>query len=151
MRQKDTKTLHECFYDSFRGTNAIETFSSITTRAVGRLCHDLRTNWIRFINSSASNLANVCGTIRFVVKRFAVVVLTYWMNKINIRRTFLHLPSKSYLSIKKGLFSYLWMRQNVLQGGQFVCTYNPAAPGSSPKHTIYAFIVYGQICAIFVR
>ena len=23
-------------------------------------------------------------------------------------------------------------------------------PGSSPKHTIYAFIIYSQICAIFV-
>ena len=35
----------------------------------------------------------------------------------------------------------------VLSG--FVCAYNPAAPGSSPKHTIYAFIMY-SICAIFV-
>ena len=25
-----------------------------------------------------------------------------------------------------------------------------AAPGSSPKHAIYAFIIYSQICAIFV-
>ena len=25
-----------------------------------------------------------------------------------------------------------------------------AAPGSSPKHTIYALIFYSQICAIFV-
>ena len=28
--------------------------------------------------------------------------------------------------------------------------YHPAALGSSPKHTIYAFIIYGQICAMFV-
>ena len=33
----------------------------------------------------------------------------------------------------------------------FVCTYHPAAPGSSPKHAIYAFIIYSQICAIFVH
>ena len=26
----------------------------------------------------------------------------------------------------------------------------PATPGSSPKHDIYAFIIYSQICAIFV-
>ena len=30
------------------------------------------------------------------------------------------------------------------------CAYHPAAPGSSPKHAIYAFIIYSQICAIFV-
>ena len=33
----------------------------------------------------------------------------------------------------------------VLSG--FACTYHPAALGSSPKHTIYALIIYGQICA----
>ena len=27
----------------------------------------------------------------------------------------------------------------------FICAYHPAAPGSSPKHTIYAFISYSQI------
>ena len=31
----------------------------------------------------------------------------------------------------------------------FVCAYHPAAVGSSPKHTIYAFIIYSN-CAIFV-
>ena len=29
-------------------------------------------------------------------------------------------------------------------------SYHPPAPGSSPKHTIYAFITYNLICAIFV-
>ena len=28
----------------------------------------------------------------------------------------------------------------------FVCAYHPAAPGLSPKHTIYAVIFYCQIC-----
>ena len=32
----------------------------------------------------------------------------------------------------------------------FVCAYNPAAPGLSPKNTTYTFIIYIQICAIFV-
>ena len=32
----------------------------------------------------------------------------------------------------------------------FVWAFNPAAPGSSPKHTNYASIIYSQICAIFV-
>ena len=32
----------------------------------------------------------------------------------------------------------------------FICAFDPAAPGSSPKHTFYAFIIYSQICAIFV-
>ena len=31
-----------------------------------------------------------------------------------------------------------------------VCALYPAAPGSSPKHTIYVFIIYSQICAVFV-
>ena len=31
-----------------------------------------------------------------------------------------------------------------------VCAFHPAAPGSTPKHTIYAFIIYSQICAIIV-
>ena len=45
------------------------------------------------------------------------------------------------------LLSETWFKMLVLSG--FVCAYNPAAPGSSPKHTIYAFIIY-SICAIFV-
>ena len=32
----------------------------------------------------------------------------------------------------------------------FVCAFHSAAPGSSPKHVIYAFIIYSQICALFV-
>ena len=32
----------------------------------------------------------------------------------------------------------------------FVWTFHPAVPGSSPKHTIYAFIVWSQICASLV-
>ena len=32
----------------------------------------------------------------------------------------------------------------------FVCTYHSATLGSSPKHTVYVFIIYSQICAIFV-
>ena len=32
----------------------------------------------------------------------------------------------------------------------FVCAYHLAAPCSSPKYTIYAFIIFSQICAIFV-
>ena len=32
----------------------------------------------------------------------------------------------------------------------FVCAYHPPTPGLSPKHPIYAFIIYSQICAIFV-
>ena len=32
----------------------------------------------------------------------------------------------------------------------FVCAFHPAAPGSTPKHTIYDFIIYSQICALFV-
>ena len=38
-------------------------------------------------------------------------------------------------------------------GGQaewFVCTYHHAVPGSNPKLTIDALIIYRQICAIFV-
>ena len=31
-----------------------------------------------------------------------------------------------------------------------LCAYHLAALGSSPKHTIYTFIIYGQICVIFV-
>ena len=33
---------------------------------------------------------------------------------------------------------------------RFVYAYHPATQGSSPKHTIYTFINYSQICAIFV-
>ena len=32
----------------------------------------------------------------------------------------------------------------------FISTYHPAALGLRPKKTIYAFIIYSQICAIFV-
>ena len=32
----------------------------------------------------------------------------------------------------------------------FVCAFHPPAPGSTPKHAIYAFIIYSQISAIFV-
>ena len=35
-------------------------------------------------------------------------------------------------------------------GGRFVCAFHPAAPGLSPKHTIYAFIIYSENCPIFV-
>ena len=34
--------------------------------------------------------------------------------------------------------------------GCHLCAYHPAAQGSSPMHTIYDFIIYGQMCAIFV-
>ena len=33
--------------------------------------------------------------------------------------------------------------------GGIVCAYHPPTPGSSPKHTVYAFIIV-SICAIFV-
>ena len=29
-------------------------------------------------------------------------------------------------------------------------TFHLANPGSSPNHTIYAFVIYSQICALFV-
>ena len=32
----------------------------------------------------------------------------------------------------------------------FVCAFHPATLGLTPKHTIYAFIVYSQTCALFV-
>ena len=31
----------------------------------------------------------------------------------------------------------------------FVCAFHPVALGSSHKHTIYAFIIYSENCAIF--
>ena len=30
----------------------------------------------------------------------------------------------------------------------FVCTFHPAAQGSTPKHAIYTFIIYSQIWAM---
>ena len=32
----------------------------------------------------------------------------------------------------------------------FIYAINPDTLGSSPKHIVYAFIMYGPICAIFV-
>ena len=29
--------------------------------------------------------------------------------------------------------------------------FHPAAQGSTPKHAVYTFIIYSQICAIFVH
>ena len=39
---------------------------------------------------------------------------------------------------------------NAIQLSRFVCAYHPAAPSSSPNHTISAKIIYSQVCAIFV-
>ena len=42
------------------------------------------------------------------------------------------IAEQQFFSIKKSGY-----KQSKLSG--FVCAYHPAAPGSSPKHTIYAF------------
>ena len=46
----------------------------------------------------------------------------------------------------------LWWSKNCRQGvPPFLYTYHPAGPGLSPKHTIYAFIIYSQhLCYIFL-
>ena len=54
-----------------------------------------------------------------------------------------------------GYFLIFWHFQQWEFGGAamlsgFVCTFHPAAPGLTPKHTIYAFIINSQICSIFV-
>ena len=33
----------------------------------------------------------------------------------------------------------------------FVCAFHSAAPGSTPKHAIYTFFNYSQICARFIH
>ena len=32
----------------------------------------------------------------------------------------------------------------------FVCAYHPATQGLSPRHALYTFKIYSQICTIFV-
>ena len=42
-------------------------------------------------------------------------------------------------------------RQSDAAIAQWIClAYHPDAQGSNPKHTLYALILYSQICALFV-
>ena len=102
----------------------------------------LSTNRIPFIRLIGF-ITKVCKeTKRKPVWRLAPPLLLYNSNKVNLRQA----PQPTRLSIvsKKGLF---W---GTPQLSGFVCTYHPAALGSSPKLTIYTFIINSQICALFV-
>ena len=72
---------------------------------------------------------------------------------IHFRKNFLSAFPLSVLSVTARVSSISFCQ--LFQWGAaiaqwFICAYHPATLGSDPKHTIYAFIIYSQICAVFV-
>ena len=62
------------------------------------------------------------------------------------RARFRSYAQNSFASKLKGKFNFGCRHSH----SGFVCAFHPAAPGLSPKHTIYAFIIYSIFAIFFV-
>ena len=74
----------------------------------------------------------VSGAVKWLVKR-------YWMES-----------ESKLVHLRNGSNGTVGGCHHISVDSVSVSAYHPAAPGLSPKHTIYAFIVDGQISTIFV-